>query len=506
MDAATFSFVVDGRGLSTPADDTATRAAGFSDAYDAIKPAGKRKQPSSHIMREDAHLRGQKRRQLMANAADLRRNLALAAWMIRRHLDYVSRFNFEAATGDRGLDRDLAEFVEIQSRPVNMDRGRRLSREKFFRLAEARRVLDGDFGIVRLRSGQVQAIKADLIRDPSTDAIREGDEWESGVRIDTAGAHIEYSIHRRTPGGRGTEFARRIPAANFHLYGFFDDAPGDQVRGVSPFAAAVADLRDVYESIDYAKTKIKLAQLLGIAFKRGDGQGLESALPTATQKSIDAGEACDDELDEPRTIDWSHGLTSFDLDPDESIELIESKTPSTEFQQFIRVVIMVAMKALDIPYSFFDEKHTNFHGSRGAWLQYDRSCLDKRDDQIEMRRRWTLWQFQRGLADGLLLPPSGRTLADLRFRWVPKGFPWWKPSEEVVGSLKAIAGGLDNPIRVCHEFDRGDVFDNIDRTLEVMKYAHDRGIEMLGQPLRLSFEAEFPDQITVEQIEGASDD
>jgi capsid protein len=475
----------------------------FSDAYDAIKPAGKRKQPPARIVREDNHLQGSKRRQLMSNAADLKRNLSIAAWMVRRHLDYVARMNYAPNTGDRELDKDLKELMIWQSRAENMDRGGRLTREKLFRLAESRRVLDGDMGLIRLRDGRTQCIKGDLLRDPSKKKIPKGQEWESGVRIDEAGLQLAYSIHKRTNGGRGTEFSRIVPRRNFHLYGFFDDAANDQVRGISPFTSAIADLRDTYEAIDYAKVKIKISQLLGVKFTRKEGESLDSALSSDDRGGVDSGDACEEDLEEPRVVDWSKGITTFDMDEGEDVDMVESKNPSTEFQNFIRIVIMVALKSLDIPYSFFDEKHTNFHGSRGSWLQYDRSCVDKRDDQIEMRRQWTTWQKQRWVADGLLLLPSGKTIADLKFDWVPKGFPWWKPSEEVVGSLKAIGGGLDNPFRVCQEADRGDVLENIDRTIQVMKYAHDEGMKHMGEPLRLSFEAEFPQ--LVQQIMESGD-
>lgn len=476
-------------------DSAPAPQAQFADAYDAINPGGKRKQRSSKIIREDKHLQGKRRHQLIANAADLKRNFAMAAWMVRRHLDYVSRFQYQPATGDRGLDKELREMMEEQSRPENMDRGRRMGREKMFRLAEARRVLDGDLGMLRLRSGQTQTIKGDLIADPPTKDRRDDQEWESGVKIDGMGAHLAYSLHRRTRGGRGTEFDKIVGAHNFFLYGFFDDGVSDQTRGISPFTTAIADCRDIYEAIDHAKVKIKIAQLLGIAFTRKDSSvDLNTSMPGASSDE-------DDQTDEPepREIDWSHGVTTLDLDEGEEAEVIESRTPSTEFQEFIRIVIMVAMKALDLPYSFFDEKHTNFHGSRGAWLQYERSCLDKRDDQIEMRRRWTEWQHRRWVVDGKLILPRSMSVRDLKYAWIPKGMPWWKPSEEVTGLLKAIGGGLDNPIRGCNEFDRGSPFDNIDATIDVMKYAHEQGIKHLGEPLRLAFEGEFPQTIEVNQ-------
>ncbi len=96
----------------------------------------------------------------------MNRNFAMAAWAIRRHLDYVARFEFQATTKDEGLNRDLKLLMEIQSKPLEFDAGQRFGREKFFRLVEARRLLDGDTGILLINNGTVQGIEADLIRQP----------------------------------------------------------------------------------------------------------------------------------------------------------------------------------------------------------------------------------------------------------------------------------------------------------------------------------------------------
>jgi hypothetical protein len=52
--------------------------------------------------------------------------------------------------------------------------------------------------------------------------------------------------------------------------------------------------------------------------------------------------------------------------------------------------------------------------------------------------------------------------------------PWWKPSEEIRGDLMAIAGGLDNPQRICKERGRGDFKENVRQTLKAIKYAQDK--------------------------------
>ncbi len=455
--------------------------------YDALTPAGKRKAAPARVIREDSELLGGKRIKLQANARDIAKNFSIAGWACRRHLDYVSSFSFNPTTTDRGLNKELQALMEVQSRPLNCDRGGRCSREKMFRLLEMSRVLDGDIGMVRLRDGRTQLIESDLIKNPEKEDQQDREKWEwvDGVQIDYAGFPRQFAVHGRNRGGQGTKFQRTVPAANFHLYGFFDRTAADQVRGVSPFVAALNPYRDSYEGLNYSLVKLKISQLFAMKITR------KSEAPAMDQELPIEGEDGPPEDGKSREFDLSSGPTLLDMDPDEDASVIESATPGPSFETFWDIVIAVALKSLDIPYSFYNERFTNYSGSRTAWLHYERSCADRRADQMEARRRWTLWQLQRWIVDGFLTLPSGMTIGDVAFQWVPRGMPWWKPSEEIVGDLKAIAGGLDNPQRICHERDRGDVFDNIDRTIDVIKYAREQGIAELGEPLTLNWEAAF---------------
>lgn len=357
-------------------------------------------------------------------------------------------------------------------------------------------MLDGDVGLLRLRSGHCQIIGSDLIKDPPKQEADKRFEWVDGVQIDYAGLPRQYAIHGRKKGGSGSEWQRNVPSQNFALYGCFDRDAADQIRGISPIVASLNQFRDVYENIDFAQVKAKLSQLFALALlRKSEAQGLNEALPTSEEQAIQDGEACEDSASSPREFDLSGGPTVLDLDPDEDVKLIESNTPATEFQTFMETVLAMALKCLDIPYSFYNERFTNYSGSRTAWLHYERACGDRRADQIELRRRWTIWQFQKWIADGDLVLPSRMALTDVPFLWVPRGMPWWKPSEEIVGDIKAIAGGMDNIDRVCQERDRGDPRDNVDANLEFLRYVAERAKEVLGDEAgaayRINWDAVF---------------
>lgn len=430
--------------------------------YDALEPKGRRKTISSRVMREDHHTRGTKHRQLQESASDLCRNLSLASWMVRRHLDYVSQFDFHGRSEDESLNEQLEFLMHEDSRPSMADVSGRFGREKLFRLAEARRVLDGDTLLVKLNDGRLQGIQADLIRNE--DSLHNV-EWVNGVKINSVGRHIAYSVHKRTD-DTTTVFARQINAVNAIHYGFFDRYAGDQVRGVSPLVAALNPLRDVYENFTYALAKAKVSQLFALAFYRDAPVGFE-------------GTEAIDETDSTQgyTVDFGSGPQLLDLEPGDKAEFLESRQPSSEFQDFTQLVVQVALKALDIPYSFYDESHTNFFGSRAAWLHYERSCKDKRDDQIELRRNYTVWKISQWIRDGLLTLPVGMRILDVRFEWVPRGMPWWDPSKEINGHVQAMKAGLDTPQRICRATGT-DYYDNVDQLAKARDYAQKAGVPL----------------------------
>ena len=440
--------------------------------YDALEPRGRRKAVSSRVTREDWHTHGSKHRRLQETASDLCRNLSLASWMVRRHLDYVAQFEFHGRNEDESINQALESLMAEDGRPSRADASGRFSREKLFRLAESRRVLDGDTLLIKLNNGRLQGIQADLIQNPDQQVLG---TWVNGVKINSVGRPIAYGVHRRTDNAR-TQYARNINAINAIHYGFFERYASDQVRGVSPLVSALNPLRDVYENFTYALAKAKVSQLFALSFYR-DSQ--DSAGYVEEDETRGHGDVDGDHVEEPTgyKVDFGSGPVLLDMEPGDRAEFLESRQPSSEFQDFTQLVIQVALKALDIPFSFYDESHTNFFGSRAAWLHYERSCKDKRDDQIEMRTNYTRWKITQWIRDGRLALPSSMQIRDVRFEWVPRGMPWWDPAKEINGNVQAIKAGLDNPQRVCRATGT-DVFDNIDQIAKVKAYAEEKGVSL----------------------------
>jgi capsid protein len=444
--------------------DTLRKVTSF--AYDAAETRGRRRQVSSVLRTEDYHADERKRKILSANTRDLARNFEIAAWAIRKHLDYVTSFNFQPKTTDQGYNAELEAFMASAMAKERFDAAKRHPFRRALRIAEACAVKDGDVLWLKLiggaARGQVQGIEGDRVCTPKDPSAFNPKEWVNGVRIGGDGASLAYAICDRERTG-DPKLNRIVSARNVLHRGFYERY--DQVRGISPIAAALNRFRDTYEGFEFAHAKLKTAQLFGLKFTRDSDQNPFPQGATPTQDADDDGTD-----DSGHEVNLTSGIFNLDLDVGENAEILESKTPATETVNFLKLMIHVALKSLDIPYSFFDESFTNFYGSRGGLIQYLKSCEDEIADLQEFADAWATWRLGIAVADGELALPSGKDFNFLDWEFVPAGVPWWDAAKEVRGQAMAIAAGLTSPQRACRE--AGTNFEkNIDEIAAAMKYA-----------------------------------
>jgi lambda family phage portal protein len=424
--------------------------------YDATQGRGKRREPTGVLRSEEQELQGGARRRLVSQSRDAVRNFAIAAWMIRRHLDYTSTFRFQARTGSPELDARLEGMVEAQSEADRCDVAGRHDFADLVRLAEGRRIVDGDVGLLKVRPRKLQAIEGDRIRSgPVGDALgwsgtMSANGWFDyghGVATDRFGKATAYSINSRTWGG-GFRYERTVPARHLYLHAHFDRF--DQVRGVSPVAAGLNSLIDVYENFDYALAKAKVAQLFALAITRKDDN------PLAGERELTAAEQ-EETPDGPRyQFDPGRGPAKLELDPGDSAEFLTVDTPGPGFVDFNTVCIGVALKSIDLPMSFYDEAYTNYSGARQAQLQYEQAAKVKRKSVRRLCNHVTDWWVRDWDRRGML-PKSAR--ADLiRYQWVHAGLPWLDPLNEIQANIAAISAGLDTRTNILAQQGR-DVAD-----------------------------------------------
>lgn len=445
----------------------------IAEAYDAIAGTKKRRPAKVRVRHEDKEHPQKDRKKGIAAARDAVRNFALTRWAVNKHLDYVASFSFQAKTGDPALDAELERMVAEWSDRNNCDVARRHPLRRLIRLAEARAIVDGDVGLLKINAapgsrlrGALQAIEGDRIYTPNgMPPLYDPSDFVNGVRTTQGGAALEYCICKRDEHS-DLVFSRVVPAANLFFHANYDRF--DQVRGVSPLMAALNTMGDVYEGFDLALAKLKVSQLFSLATYRAGNDVLGEGFG----EDVD-GDGSDDRL----AVDFGKGPIHLDLDAEDRAEILDAKTPATETVAFLHQMMGLALKALDIPYSFFDESHTNFNGSHRAEIGYIKSCGRKRADLVGLLNEITRWRVGLWVADGELAIPAGLDFTDIKWEWVPDGMPWWNPLQQVKGQTMAIAAALTDFQRVARETG-SDFYDNVDRIAEQQEYARERGVDL----------------------------
>jgi len=224
-----------------------------------------------------------------------------------------------------------------------------------------------------------------------------------------------------------------IRANNMIQIGYFSRF--DQVRGITPLASGLNTFRDCYDNIGYALAKAKVAQLFGLKFTRDTPQGIGDPVVDETQDDADV-------LGRYEGISFGRGPVVLDLWRGDDAQWLENKTPPQEFQSFMQMTIGIAMKALDIPYNFFDESHTNFFGSKAAFILYSKSAAVKQRELKSFLSKWFYWRMNLAISMGEFSLPSGTRLEDIRFDWLPDGTQWWDPGKEIKADIEARNAGF----------------------------------------------------------------
>lgn len=407
--------------------------------YDAVKNTSRRRAPTSNNASEDATLPAHKRSKLTATTRDVQRNFSVAGWGIRKHLDYVSTFNFQSKTGNDIFDRRLEELMKWWSLPKNCDIRGKHSLAQITRIAEQSRVIDGDVLISRLRTGHLQAIESDRIANPTLGSIPKDMDLTNavqGVILNKVGAATGYIINKRGTWGGSLTFEKVVRANNaFHL-GYYDRF--DQVRGVSRLAASINTFQDLYEGLTYALAKAKISQLFGLVTYREGNSPLS-----------DLEEEEDSEGNTKYKVDFGIGPFHLDLDDGDKAEILESRTPSHELQDFSQITIAMALKSLDIPFSFYAENFSNYSGSRQALLAYEQSASIKRQDLVGFLNWVTFWKITQWISTGTLVLPAGMRFNQVRWDWISVGLPWIDPLKEVNAHIAAINAGITSRQKVA---------------------------------------------------------
>jgi len=442
--------------ISRVAARAATMFQKIADSYDGAEPS-KIRQTKPIETRPDHHLLPRGRRTaLNSSLVDAARNHSLTRWAIRQDQNWIADCRFEACTGNPAVDAQLTAIADSLLKPENFDLAARHGIHSFARLIQAHRTLHGDVLILKCRDlpgGRVKIISYDRIDHPNPPSK----QWVQGLELEPyTDRTLRYAIRERDiQNGRAGKLWRAVDAKDAILHKYIE-LDGEAIRGVSPLAPVINTILDIKETMTYGHAKAKLGQILGLVVKRKSPDALRGR-----QFDSETGEEIQ-QFNSSDQWEWDLDKSVFqlDLDVDETAEMVESKTPSSETMELISTACREALKALDLPYCWWDGKKQNFYGSIGEKNLYEKACKHKRKSHQETMKEVYRFFFQMAILERRLILPPGWMLEDLKFRLIPDGTPWFEPGKEADASAKAIALGLSSPQLECEKINT-DFYQNV---------------------------------------------
>lgn len=447
--------------LRTAAEIAMARKASTRFGYNSVVSTDRRRPVKTRPTTEDFELPARKREIGTSTTRDDRRNMSLLAWMVRRHLDNVSRFTPHfRVPGDSQEARDLTAVVKRMlawhGRKRQFDALGRHGRDEWLRMFEATKVLTGDCGGLKVKGWKMQGISGERIAYKAGGNTTEGVS-QCGIKFNADGTRNAFSVCKYNADGNGMDFDRMVPVGDMIFDGYWPET-FDSDRGVSPLLTALNECADVRETWEWLVLKAKASAVFGLAFTRKSSDPMGATLT-------------DDPATAPNTEATSYaqqvaagikarGLINLDLDEGDDVKEVQSSTPNPQVIVFTRELIRSVLLALDIPFTFYDSLTASFSARIADRNEYEEACEWKREKNMdvldEIYGGWLLplWEQADLFGFGKALRAAKMTTEEVSalLRWVPAGRPWLDRTNEMSGHILALTAGVTSTPRICSSY------------------------------------------------------
>jgi capsid protein len=247
-------------------------ATGSESAYEGTERNRYRYRPIQRLTSQDDDLDIGTREGLISEARDLCRKFGIANRIIRQFANYVVGSSYvKWLSADK--EWNLRTEEEFWRWSQGCDYTQRLNLRKMARLAVMSRKRDGDVFFVERVDGGVYTLEpiegdrvGNIVGQTNIDDL--GARIVGGVKLDAAGRPISYRILARTRYG---SFVNPVDVPRERCIHFTDSTRFDCYRGVTAFATALNDLRDLKETKDAERLKQKLSSKLALVVKNQVG-------------------------------------------------------------------------------------------------------------------------------------------------------------------------------------------------------------------------------------------
>ncbi len=313
----------------------------------------------------------------------------------------------------------------------------------------------------------LQPIDADLVAETVSRTLnRDGAEVRMGVEIDAFGSPVAYHCWDwpdYTPGSQGRGLQRYPASEMLHHYRM---RRAHQTRGVTWLARTMVDVQDVagYDEAVILGARAGANQL-------GFVEWSDAAAPI-----VNPG---DDRT--PRKYELNPA-TVTELDPGQHFNGFDPSQPHAVYSDFTRTILRRMASGLGISYESLsnDLSAANYSSAR-VGLMIERELwklLQKWWVRSMLHPVYQSW-LETAFLTGVLDLPGGDWRQYAAVKWVPRGWPWVDPKNDVEASEKELALGLNSHTRLAQERGR-DFYELLEERAAEQEAADTAGVSIDG--------------------------
>lgn len=313
---------------------------------------------------------------------------------------------------------------------------------------------------------QIEVLEPEMCPHTYTGAAapRTGNPIKAGIEFDKIGRRVAYWFYASRPGDpedwREGDL-RRVPADRVaHIY---NPLRAGQLRGVPHLAQALVKLNELDKFDDATLLRQQIGNLFA-GFVHRPVSDYAGVLPMT-------GLAADGTTDEGRPILSLEPGIFQELAPGETVDFSKPPDPPATYPAFVRQQLMAVGAAVGVPYEVItgDMSGLNDRVMRvllGAFRRYIIATQHQILAYQMCRRVWDAWFNAAYLAQALPIPreyldnPEAYAAWE-GVRWMPQGWPYLHPVQDVQAAQAAILAGFTSRSAVVSE--QGEDSESIDQ-------------------------------------------
>jgi len=289
--------------------------------------------------------------------------------------------------------------------------------------AVALRPVHGGLYLELLKNGQVRPIECERIRNPKNPTSVKA--FTDGVRVHRgSGVVLGYQVHARdSNGGFGGKHAERFVKRENMVAVIRPPWRPDQVREIPDLAPVIPVMQDIHEMNTHTLNTAKVQSMIIAALKKQGGQGLNSMPRGTTSPTVGSRQTF--------KFDWGQILELF---TGEDLAMHVSPTPGKNHIPYIKLELLLAAAALDVPYEFFtlDFSTADYSRMKAVLLLVNKTMRNWQKwlstSQWNMNQRLWNWRTAKAMKPGGDLAPAPRNEKGVsqwfRVEWQPPEEPW----------------------------------------------------------------------------------